>query len=55
MQEHLYVLYVFTVQSNGGMATTPLLVDYEDLPYSGEGPIPPFLYQNDCKGCLGNY
>ena len=33
MQEHFYVLYVFTVQSNGGVATTPLLVDFEDLPY----------------------
>ena len=34
MQEHFYALYVFTVQSNGGVATpTPhLLVDFEDLP-----------------------
>ncbi len=34
MQEHFYALYVFTVRSNGGVATTPpLLVDFEDLPY----------------------
>ncbi len=35
MQEHFYALYVFIVQSNGGVATTPtpLLVDFEDLPY----------------------
>ncbi len=32
MQEHFNVLYVFTVQSNGGVAP-PLLVDFEDLPY----------------------
>ncbi len=32
MQEQFYALYVFTVQSNGGVAT-PLLVDFEDLPY----------------------
>ncbi len=32
MQEHFYALYVFTVQSIG-VATTPLLVDFEDLPY----------------------
>ena len=23
MQEHFYALYVFTVKSNGGVATTP--------------------------------
>ncbi len=41
MQEHFYGLYVFTVQSNGGVATTSLhvLVDFEDLPYPGKGPI----------------
>ncbi len=33
MHEHFYALYVFTVQSKGGVATTPLLVDFEDLPY----------------------
>ncbi len=43
MQEHLNALYAFTVQSNhhGGMATTPLLVDFEDLPYPLEGPMHP--------------
>ncbi len=29
MQEHFYSLYVFTLQSNGGVTTTPLLVDFE--------------------------
>ena len=35
MQEHFYALYVFTVglQSNCGVTTTPLLVDFKDLPY----------------------
>ena len=33
MQEHFYALYVFTVQGNGGVATTSVLVDFEDLPY----------------------
>ncbi len=33
MQEHFYALYRFTVQSNGGVAATALLVDFEDLPY----------------------
>ena len=38
MQEHNYVLYMFTVQSNRRVATTPLLVDFEDFPYPWEGP-----------------
>ncbi len=35
MHEHFYALYVFTVQSNGRVETTPspLLVDFEDLTY----------------------
>ena len=44
MEEHFYALYVFTVQSNGGVATPPPpLVDFEleDLPYPREGPIHP--------------
>ena len=28
---------------------TPLLVDFEDLPYPWGGPIPPFWHQNDRK------
>ncbi len=42
MQEHFYALYV----SNGGVATTPLIVEFEVLPYPrvGEGPIPPPLF-----------
>ena len=32
---HSTTVYVFSVQSNGGVATTPspLLADFEDLPY----------------------
>ena len=42
MQEHfLCTLRVLLYKVNGGVATTPLLVDFEDLPYPGEGPIPP--------------
>ncbi len=37
LKEHFYALYVFIVQSNGGVATTSLLVDFVDLPYPGEG------------------
>ncbi len=42
MQEHFNVLYVFTVQSQwwSGNHPTPT-VDFKDLPYPGEGPIPP--------------
>ncbi len=50
MQEHSYALYVFTVQSNGGVATTPYLSTLKTYPTPGEGPIPPFLHQNDRKG-----
>ncbi len=40
MREHFDALYVFTVQSNGEVATTPpLLVNFEDLPYPREGPF----------------
>ncbi len=56
MLEHFYALYVFTVQSNGGVATTPLLVDFEDLPYPPKKVLyTSFLYQNDRKGCPGSY
>ena len=43
MQEHFYVLNVFTVQSQWWSGNTPLLVEFEDLPYPGEGPIPPIF------------
>ncbi len=52
MQEHFYTLYVFTVQSNGGVAT--LLVDFEDLPYRVRS-YTPFLHQNDHRGCPRSY
>ncbi len=56
MQGHFYALYLFIVQSNNGVATTPpLLVDFEDLPYPREGPIHPVLHQNDRKGCPDSY
>ncbi len=43
MQEHFYALYVFTVQSNGGVATTPppYLLILKTYPTPGEGPIHP--------------
>ncbi len=54
MKEHFYALYLFTVQSNGGVST-PLLVDFEDLPYPQEGPIHSgFAHQNYRKGCPGS-
>ena len=53
MQEHfyhVYALYMFTVQSNGGVATTHLLlVNFEDLPYPGEGPIHPVFIKMTAK------
>ncbi len=42
MQEQFYALYVFTVQSNGGVATTPpYLSTLKIYPTPGEGPIDP--------------
>ncbi len=43
MQELFYARYVFTVQSNGGVAPPPptALVDFDDLPYNGNGSIHP--------------
>ena len=59
MQEHFYALYVFTVQSNGGVATTPLLVDFEDLPYHrGRSYIPRFcikLTAKDARTAIKNH
>ncbi len=57
MQEHFCAFYVFTVQSNGGVATTPLLVDFEDLLTlpPRKGLYTPFLHQNDRKGCPDSY
>ncbi len=56
MQEHFYALYVLTVQSNGRAATTPYLSTLKIYPTPGEGPIiPPFLHQNDHKGCPSSY
>ncbi len=55
MQALLYALYVFTVQSNCGVATTRLLVNFEDLPYPPKVLYAPFLHQSDRKGCPGSY
>ncbi len=55
MQEHFSALYVFTVQINGGVATPPLRVDFEDLPYPRERPYTPFLHQNNRKGYPDSY
>ncbi len=55
MQEPFYALYVFTVESNGEVAPPhpqPPLVDFEDLPYPGKGPI---HHVFDRKGCPGSY
>ncbi len=50
MQEHFYALYVFTVQSNGEVATTPpLLVDFEYLPYPGKVLYPLFCIKMTAK------
>ncbi len=34
-QEPFYVLYALIVQNIGGVATTPVPVDFKDLPYPG--------------------
>ncbi len=39
MEEHFYALYVFTVQSNGGVVTPPYLSTLKTYPTPGEGPI----------------
>ncbi len=50
MQEHFYALYGFTVQSNGGVATTPVLVDFEDLTYpQGRSYTPLFCIKMTAK------
>ncbi len=50
MQEHFYALYVFTVQSNDGVATSPLLFDFEDLPYPrGRSYTPRFCIKMTAK------
>ncbi len=50
MHEHFYALYVFTVHSNGGVVTTPpYLLTLKIYPTPGEGPVNPFLHQNDRK------
>ena len=58
MQEQLYALYMFTVQSNGGVVTT-LLVDFEDLLYPGECTIHPFfcikMTANDARAVIKNH
>ena len=43
MQVHFYVLFVFTLQSKGGVATTNLNVDFEDLPYPRGSYAPGFV------------
>ena len=58
MQEHFYALYVFNVQSNGGVAP-PLLVDFEDLPYPrGRSYTPRFcikLTAKDARAVIKNH
>ncbi len=50
MEEHFYALYVFTLRSNGGVASTPLLVDFEDLPYpQGRSYTPRFYIKMTAK------
>ncbi len=41
MQEPFYAFYVFTVRTNGGVATTPYLSTLKTYPTPGEGPIHP--------------
>ncbi len=49
MQEHFNAFYVFTVQSVGGVAT-PLLVDFENLPYPrGRSYTPRFCIKMTAK------
>ena len=56
MQEHFYALYVFTVQSNGGVATPlPHLSTLKTYPTPGKVLYTLFLHQNDHKGCPGSY
>ena len=60
MQEHFYALYVFTVQSNVGVTTTPpLLVDFEDLPYpQGRSYTPRFCIKmtaQDARAVIKNH
>ncbi len=53
MQEHFNALYVFTVQSNGGVGTTPpLLVDFylltlKTYPTPGKGSVHP-VFASKC-------
>ncbi len=58
MQEHFYALYVFTVQSNVGVAT-PLLVDFDDLPYPrGRSYTPRFCIKmtaKDARAAIKNH
>ncbi len=50
MQERCYAFYVFTVQRNGGLATTLLLVDFEDLSFSrGRSQTPRFCIKMTAK------
>ncbi len=41
MQEHFYVLYLFTVQSQWWSGNPPYLSTLKIYPTPGEGPIPP--------------
>ncbi len=40
MQEHFYALYVFTVQSNGGVVTNPYLSTLKTYPNPGDRESP---------------
>ena len=58
MQESTFMRSTCSLQSNGGVATTPPththLSTLKTYPTPGEGPIP-FLHQNDRKGCPDSY
>ena len=54
MQEYFYALYVFIVQSNGGVATThPYLLTLKTYPTPGEGPIHPVFASKWPQKMLG--
>ncbi len=56
MQEHFYVLYVFIVQSQWWSGNhPPYLSTLKIYPTPRKVLYPPFLHQNDRKGCPDSY
>ena len=49
IQEHFHALYVFTVQSTGGVATPTNLSTLKIYPAPGEGPIHRFCIKMTTK------